>query len=109
MLTGWKTDWTGIPNTDKRAKPSKYKFVKNAKVLVVKRASIRSAIISNGVFYLNNIDNPFSHYKEKTRASVECMWFGRKPKVTWMNLTVYDGEWEIKNKYTGDVIVNISR
>jgi len=45
------TDWTGIPNTYRSAKPTKSKTVKNASVVTLSKAFIRGSEVS-GTFLL---------------------------------------------------------
>lgn len=98
------TDWAGIPTTSTTAKP-KAKVVKNARVVVLKKAFIRGSEVS-GTFLLAE-GAEVKTYAGRQRIEVQCLWFGRKPKTTWMNITLLS-EPVFKNNYIGEVVANIA-
>lgn len=98
------TDWTGIPTTSLAAKPSEFKPVKNARVVIVKKAFIRGSEVS-GTFLLAE-GAEVKTYAGRRRIEVQCLWFGRKPKTTWMNVTLLS-EPQFDNKYSGPIVTNI--
>ena len=101
-------DWSDIPDTDKKAEPVAWHDVAEGQLVVkVTNAEIRKAIVS-GYFLVVQGDNPTSTYNEKQRIEVECLWYGKKPKTTWMHLTVNNG-FEYVQGYDGKVISNIGR
>ena len=108
MNTENVTDWTGIPNTDGKAEPIANSDVPTGRLVIkVENAEIRDAVVS-GYFLVVQKDNPRSNYDEDWRIEVECLWFGKKPKTSWMHLTVNNG-FEYIRDYKGKVISNIGR
>ena len=100
----YSNDWTGVPILSKTAKEKQYTSVKNARVVFLKKATIRQAVVS-GYFKLADgaVVKP---YAGKQRIEVECLWFGRKPPSTWMNITLLSKP-EFKDNYTGEVVWDI--
>jgi hypothetical protein len=45
-------------------------------------------------------------YTGEWRLMVECLWFGRKPKTTWMHLAVLSTP-KFENNYSGEVVSDI--
>ena len=102
------TDWTGIANTDAKAEPIAYSEVPAGRLVVkVTDAEIRDAVVS-GHFLVVQKDNPRSYKEGNWRIEVECYWFEKKPKTSWMHLTVNNGFEYVKN-YKSEVIHNIGR
>ena len=102
------TDWTGIRNTDPKAIPITFALPANGRRIVhVTNARIRQAVVS-GYFQVADVVEPHSEHACKRRIQVECFWYGKKPKVCWMNLTVDGGVTDAKD-YRGEVISNIGR
>ena len=104
----YNTDWTGIPHTDKNAHPIEHEQVKKARAIYVTKASIRSAIVEKRYFEIADVAEPYSTFNSKQRVEVRCLWYKRKPKVTWMHLTLV-GEHREEPEYTGNVVRNIGR
>lgn len=108
MITEDMLDWTGIPYTDPKAEAIDHRVVPaGRRVIKVTNGSIRGATVS-GYFLVVQGDNPTTTYNEKERIEVECLWYGKKPKTTWMHLTVNNG-FEYVKGYDGKVISNIGR
>jgi hypothetical protein len=106
MTTEDILDWTGIANTDAKAEPIAYSEVPAGRLVVkVTDAEIRDAVVS-GYFLVVQKDNPRSYKEGNWRIEVECLWYGKKPKTSWMHLTVNNG-FEFLNNYEGEVISNI--
>lgn len=104
MSTTHSTDWTGVPMTSKTALPKESIPVKGARVVFLKKATIRGAVVS-GYFKLAEgaVVKP---YAGKQRIEVECLWFGCKPPSTWMNITLLSKP-EFNDNYTGEVVWDI--
>ena len=100
------TDWTGIPHTCSSAQP-RYKTVSNAKVVKLSKAFIRGSEITNGVFLLEDGAEVRS-YAGRQRIAVQCLWFGRKPPTTWMNITLLCAP-KFDSSYTGEVAWDIRK
>ena len=100
----YNTDWTGVPMLSKTATPKEHRQVTNARVVYLKKATIRLATVS-GYFKLAEgaVVKP---YAGKQRIEVECLWFGRKPPSTWMNITLLSKP-EFIDNHTGDVVWDI--
>ena len=101
------TDWNNIPKTDELARPILFRPVTNVLVIEVTEAFIRGAHLKNCVFELDE-KNPYRTYSGKQKALVKCFWFGKKPKTTWMNLTLI-GPYKELSGFTGKVVENIGR
>lgn len=102
----FSTDWTGVPNLSKTAKEKLHINVRNARVVFLKKATIRRAVVS-GYFKLAE-GAVVKTYAGKKRIEVECLWFGCKPPSTWMNITLLS-EPEFMESYTGDVVWDIRK
>ena len=102
----YKTDWTGVPHTAKTAKVVRERHVENSKVIRVDNAYIRGSTVS-GYFKLAS-EAVVKTYAGKRRIEVECLWFGRKPATSWMNITLLS-EPEFINGYTGKVALDVRR
>lgn len=81
-----KTDWTNVPQQSKKATVRRTRLVENASVVHVGQAFIRGSTVS-GCFKLAKGADIKAH-KDKKRIEVECLWFGCKPKTTWMHITL---------------------
>lgn len=100
------TDWAGIRNTDPKAVPIDHKApAKGRRIIHVSNAQIRDAVVT-GYFQVADVAEPHSEYAGKQRIQVECLWYGKKPKTCWMNLTVDGGYKDVAN-YAGEVISNM--
>lgn len=109
MLKKYNTDWTGIRRTDPKATVIEWEAATpGARHIYVPKATIRLAVIEGGVFRLDDVAEPISILRDKECAVVQCLWYGRKPLMTWMHLTLLSGYEERKN-YRGDVVTNIGR
>ena len=106
----YRTDWDDIPDTDLNAKPVRFESAPpHRQVVYVKQATIRNATITNAHFLLAEgfAVQPRSDGSE--RLEVECLWYNRKPKTTWMNITVQPGQHEIQSSEGISVVANIAR
>ena len=108
MITENMLDWSYVPDTDKKAEPVAWHDVAVGQLVIkVTNAEIRKAVVS-GCFLVVQKDNPRSYKDGNWRIEVECLWYGKKPKTTWMHLTVNNG-FEYVQGYDGKVISNIGR
>ena len=98
------TDWTGIPHTCSTAEP-RYKTVSNAKVVTLSKAFIRGSEVS-GTFVLAD-GAVVRTYARRQRIEVQCLWFGRKPPSTWMNITLRSKP-VFDDNFAGEVVYNLS-
>ena len=108
MREPYNTDWSDVPHTDKRAHPIEEEQVKKALAIYVTKACIRSAIVEKRYFEIADVAEPYSTFSGKQRVEVRCLWYKRKPKVTWMHLTLL-GKHHEEEDYTGSVVRNIGR
>ena len=102
------TDWSDIRDTDRLARPILRATVTKSHVIHVSKAGIRGAVIENAYFQIADVAEPYSLRGKQLRVEVQCLWFGRKPKVTWMHLSLLGPSREIFD-YTGQVVRNIGR
>ena len=98
------TDWTGLPHTCPTAEP-RYKTVSNAKVVTLSKAFIRGSEVS-GTFVLAD-GAVVRTYAGRQRIEVQCLWFGRKPPSTWMNITLRSKP-VFNDNFAGEVVYNLS-
>ena len=106
MPTKISTDWTGIRTGDPLAEVIESKPVEGKRVVHLAKATIREAIVS-GVFELAE-GAKVKTYAGRRRIEVKCLWYGRKPSTTWMNLTILSPA-KIQDGYSGSVNWNIAR
>ena len=105
MFPAPNTNFGEVKSTDNKALPSEPVEMKDVFAIEIVRGSIRTAIVS-GVFKIAGIDKPFSVRSGRLRVCVECLWKGRKPRTTWMHITL--GKlWKIHKTYDGKICVNI--
>jgi hypothetical protein len=98
------TDWTGIPHTCSTAKP-RYKTVSNAKVVTLDNAHIRGSEIEGASLLADGA--VLKPYAGRQRIEVQCLWFGRKPANTWMNITLRSKP-VFNDRFTGEVVESVS-
>jgi hypothetical protein len=106
MPTEPKTDWTDVPDLDEHAVVIGHKHVRDANVVHLLNASIRSSVVS-GIFLVDG-DPEIFMWRGKPRILVQCLWYGRKPPTTWMHITC-GTEPRFESNYNGPVIWNIGR
>ncbi len=106
MPTKPSTDWTGVPTTYPAAEVRELKKVSNASVVKLSKAFIRGSEVS-GTFLLADGAEVRS-YAGRQRIEVQCLWFGRKPKTTWMNITLLCAP-KFDLNYTGEVAWDIRK
>lgn len=102
----YNTNWREIPKQSRSASVSRRRLVENASVIRVDKAFIRGSTVS-GFFKLAQ-GAEVKTYAGKRRIEVECLWFGRKPRYTWMNLTLLSEPMFLCG-YTGEVALDIRR
>jgi hypothetical protein len=102
----YNTDWRGVPQQSKTATVMRTRFVENASVIHVDRAFIRGSTVSGFFKVVNGAE--VQARVGKRRIEVECLWFGRKPLNSWMNLTLLS-EPTFLNGYSGNVALDIRR
>jgi len=107
MPTKPSTDWTGVPTTYPAAAVTEPKSVSNASVVKLSKAFIRGSEITNGVFLLAD-GAEVKSYAGRQRIEVQCLWFGKKPKATWMNITRLSAP-KFDLNYTGPVAWDIRK
>ena len=104
------TDWDSIPHTDPNAKPTDWKPAPTGRSVVhVRQATIRNATIHNEYFLLVDDYKVQQRSNGAERLEVECLWYGRRPKVTWMNITVQPGDYEIQASDGVHVVTDIGK
>jgi hypothetical protein len=105
-----RKDWTKTPFTDSRAKPIDWLLAPTGRSVVrVREATIRNATIRNECFLLVEDYKIQQRSNGTERLEVECYWFGKRPKTTWMNITVQPGEYEIRASDGTDIVVDIGK
>ena len=104
------TDWDSIPHTDPNAQPVDREPAPTGRYIVhVSEASIRNAIIRNESFLLVEDYVVQQRSNGTERLEVEYLWYGRRPKVTWMNITVQPGDYDIEPSDGRNVVTNIGK
>ena len=95
------------PNTSKRAKPSATKYVRNARVIVVKDAMYRGATISGTYLLGDKNELPLPH-KGLHVVEIYCCWFGLRLKTRGLHFKVNMSNAEVIEDYSGSIESNIS-
>ena len=103
-MAKYNTDWSGIPDTCTTATVQKTQRVNGASVVHLAKAGIRGAEVS-GTFKLAEGAEMKTLWGQR-RILVECLWFGCKPKTTWMHLSILSTP-KIENDYSGEVVADI--
>ena len=96
-----------VPNTSTRAQPSSPLAVRNARVIIVKEARYRGAIIS-GTFVLGNQNDMSLPRNGWQIIEVYCCWFGLRLKTRGLHFKVNMSNAEVVNGYSGLVVSNLS-
>ena len=110
MITDEENPDNGAPHTDAKAKANKWNFAPtNRKVIEVKDAHYRNAVI-NGKFLVAESINAYGTNKDGHKTiEVECYWYGWKPKTRWIRITIINQETEITDYSNLEVISNIGK
>ena len=103
-MAKYNTDWSEIPDTCTTATVQKTQRVNGARVVHLAKAGIRRSEVS-GTFKLAEGAEVKTLWGQR-RIMVECLWFGRKPKTTWMHLAVLSTP-RFENDYSGEVVSDI--
>ena len=96
------------PGVDSKAVPTVFCNVINKDVILIKKGSIRNALINN-LYFLLSEDEIKSKNGNNNRITVMCYWYNWKPKTTWMNILVEGGDYERVDNFSGEVVVNFGR
>jgi hypothetical protein len=105
--TGEITDWTGIPGQNAKAIKIGHKNPSvGRRVIHVTNARIRNAVVT-GHFQVADVLKPNNTFAGKQRIQVECLWYGKKPPTSWMNLTIDAAGCVDVPNFAGEVISNI--
>ena len=105
MATKKKPHWEGAPDTNTKAEINELRKVKGKLAIEVTKAHIRTATVT-GIFELANVEMPFRIKKGELTIEVICLWHGKKPKTTWMHLTL-GKKYELIPNHAGEVVANI--
>lgn len=103
-MAKYSTNWSGVPGTCETASIQKTEMVKNSRVIHLAKAGIRGAEVS-GTFKLAEGAEVKTLWGQR-RVLVECLWFGCKPKTTWMHLSILSTP-KIEPNYSGEVVADI--
>ena len=96
------------PNTATKAQPSKFTEVKSVTVIDAKEIQFRSAHFG-GVFVLGDKNTlPLPKHGWHT-VEVYCCWFGLRLKTRGLHFTVNMSTAKIIEKYSGAVVVDITK
>ena len=82
---------------------------KNRNVLVAEIASIRNAKLVNERFLIAEGCDIEQQKDGSLRIQVECSWYGKPPRTSWMHIKVEHGRYEIKSSFNEKVVTNIAR
>jgi hypothetical protein len=105
MFPAPNTNFGEVRSLDTAAQPSLTIPMKGVFAIEIIGGTIRSAKVSS-VFKVAKIDKPFSVRSGRLRVCVECLWKGRKPRTTWMHITL-GRAWKLKHTYDGEICVDI--
>jgi hypothetical protein len=108
MSVEYNNKWGDIPNTYKHAVPIEFDTVKGKSVIWLERGYLRGSYLNDQYLELSEVDPVFTKYKHKQRVEVKLLWFGRKPQVTWANVTIL-GDYKIIKLHSGLVLRNFGR
>ena len=106
-MQGWRDLQQGVPSRNHqdegaaRKRPEKNRSQHH-------NIGVGQGRLVSGHFLVVQKDNPRSYKEGNWRIEVECYWFEKKPKTSWMHLTVNNGFEYVKN-YKSEVIHNIGR
>lgn len=106
MEEAYRTDWTDVRHTNKHATPVEFDDVQNMEVVFVEEVSIRDAIVRSAYFEIADATTVGAPFHGKPSVEVQCLWYGCKPRTTWMHLTLL-GRWEVIPNFSGKVGRNI--
>ena len=100
---------SNAPRTDADAKPIAWKKpFQGRRVIWVKNASYRNAVISGEFMVAEGSDVETIVDGKVIKIQVEATWYGWKPENSWLHLSLTDECEELQN-YTSTVISNIGR
>jgi hypothetical protein len=105
MFPAANTNFSEVKSLDPKAKPSLLMPMKEVFAVEIVKGTIRDAKVS-GVFKIAGVEKPFSVRGGRLRVCVECLWKGRKPRTTWMHITL-GRVWKIHHSYDGEICVDI--
>lgn len=92
------------PNTDPDAKPIEWvKATAGRRVIWVKNASYRNAIVSGEFMVAEGDDVENIVHGTTLTIDVECYWYDWRPETRWIRLSL-TGDCEELQNYTGTVI-----
>ncbi len=93
------------PHTDESAKLADPVKITNTLAIRIIDGSYRNAHITDAVFEIGDIKQPFDVYDGKLRVQVKCTWYGWKPKKSEIHISL-GKKWELVNPYDGLVCKN---
>ena len=108
MAGRWNTNWTGVRTLDAKAIVVETVPSEPGTVIYVPECKIRNATIENVCFQVAPGGRGFHTYDGKERVEVLCLWYGRKPPSSWMNITLPSGYKTLKDKSV-EIVRNIAR
>jgi hypothetical protein len=106
MATEPSTDWKTIPHTHPKAVVIEQKPVARVDVVHLTDASIRSSTVS-GVFLVDGSPEIIM-WRGRPRIRVQCLWFGRKPRTTWMHIACGTHP-RFESDFSGEVVWNLGK
>lgn len=100
----WKD---GIKRTEFRGRVTKWREVKSVRVIQVKNASYRNAVL-NDLFQLEQVNgDPIYIYRGWPRVKVICSWYGVIPPTTYPQIDLSNARYQIIENYSGHVADDI--
>ena len=106
MGEAYRTDWTGVPHTNKHAVPVGFDDVRNMEVVFVEEVLICDAVVRSACFEIADATTVGAPYHGKPSVAVRCLCYECKPRSTWMHRTLLGG-WEVIPNFSGKVVTNI--
>jgi hypothetical protein len=105
MFPAPNTNFGEVRSLDRKAKPGEPILMKGVFAVEIINGTIRDPKVSS-VFKIAEVEKPFSVRSGRLRVCVECLWKGRKPRTTWMHITL-GRVWKIHHSYDGKICVDI--
>jgi len=96
--------WSNQPHTDKRAGPARYRQCEGIRAIRVQAGTYRGCLPINGLFEV--VTDP-RVVRGKLRVEVRCSWHGAKPLTCFPNLVVEPNQYELFERFHGEVIDDI--
>jgi hypothetical protein len=97
------------PNTEPRARPTRWELVKNVTVLKVQHGSYRNSVVEGAFLIDQEATARYGRVTgEAATAIVYCLWFDTRLKTRGIELEYQVDGSELIENFQGQVVTNIS-